>query len=135
MERKELVLPKYGRGFHLITDFLEGELDLSGVGVAHVFMLHTSAGLTVNEAADPDVRIDFETIFNKLVPEGDKDYVHTAEGLDDMPAHVKSSLVGCSVFLPFEDGKFVLGLWQGVFLCEFRNAERRRRVLVTLMKA
>lgn len=96
-------------------------------------ILHTSAGLTINENADPDVRVDFETIFNKLVPEGDPDYIHTMEGRDDMPAHVKAALVGSNLTVPVRGGRLLLGTWQGLYLCEFRNNGGARRVAVTVM--
>jgi secondary thiamine-phosphate synthase enzyme len=122
------------RGFHIITSELEAAIpDLSGiaVGLCHIMILHTSAGLTLNENADPDVRTDFATIFGSLVPENDRRYVHTLEGPDDMPAHVKSSLVGSAVTVPLRNGRFVLGTWQGIYLCEFRNRGGSRRVVVT----
>jgi secondary thiamine-phosphate synthase enzyme len=124
------------RGFHLITnEIVAGAPELADfeIGVVHVMILHTSAGLTINENADPDVRVDFETTFNKLVPEGDPDYVHTMEGLDDMPAHVKAALVGSSLTVPVHGGRLLLGTWQGLYLCEFRNNGGPRRVAVTVM--
>lgn len=129
-------LPPRRRGFHLITDeVVAGVPELADfeTGVVHVMILHTSAGLTINENADPDVRVDFETIFNKLVPEGDPDYVHTMEGLDDMPAHVKASLVGSTLTVPVHRGELLLGTWQGLYLCEFRNNGGPRRIAVTVM--
>ncbi len=123
------------RGFHLITDEIARsvpELSDYRTGMAHIMVLHTSAGITLNENADPDVRADFSTIMNSMVPEGDPRYVHTLEGPDDMPAHVKSSLVGSSVLLPLRDGRFVLGTWQGIYFCEFRNRGGTRRIAVTV---
>ena len=123
------------RGFHLITDeVVTGMPEIAEfeTGVAYVMIMHTSAGLTINENADPDVRVDFETIFNTLVPEGNPDYVHTLEGLDDMPAHVKASLVGGNLTIPVREGRLLLGTWQGLYLCEFRNNGGPRRLAVTI---
>lgn len=106
--------------------------DLPEKGLLHLFIKHTSAGLTINENADPTVRMDFETVFNQLVPEGLKQYVHTMEGLDDMPAHIKSTLVGQSVSIPITNGRLNLGTWQGIYLCEFRNHGGRRRLVATI---
>jgi len=131
--QKQISLPAFSRGFHLITDIIRQELPaLPETGLLNVFILHTSAGLTINENADPDVRTDYETIFNKLVPENDPDYVHTIEGPDDMPAHVKSTLAGSSVMIPISNGRLNLGTWQGVFLCEFRNRGGRRKLVLTV---
>lgn len=123
------------RGFHLVTREIEsGIAELGSVqkGLAHVMILHTSAGLTLNENADPDVRADFATIFDHLVPEGRPEYVHTYEGADDMPAHAKSALIGASVTIPVRSGRFLLGTWQGIYLCEFRNRGGERRIAVTI---
>ncbi len=129
----EIVLPPYPRGFHLITREVVSRLgELPETGLLHLLIKHTSAGLTINENADPSVRIDFETVFNRLVPEGGKDYVHTLEGPDDMPAHVKSSLVGHDVTIPITRGQLNLGTWQGIYLCEFRNRGGSRRLTATL---
>lgn len=131
-----ITLPEYRRGFHLITGIIEAELrkipDLPQSGLVNVFIQHTSAGLTINENADPSVRDDFETIMNRLVPENLRDYTHTLEGLDDMPAHVKASMMGSSVTIPLSGGRMALGTWQGVFLCEFRNHGGRRRLILTV---
>ena len=102
------------------------------MGFLQVFLLHTSASLTINENADPDVRVDFETAMNHAVPES-LPYVHTLEGPDDMPAHVKASMMGASVMIPVGDGKLKLGTWQGIYLCEHRNRGGSRSVVVTLM--
>lgn len=129
-----ITLPNYPRGFHLVTQQLIDQLgDLPNAGILHIIILHTSAGLTINENADPTVRVDFETILNQLVPEGSQQYIHTTEGLDDMPAHVKSSLVGHSVTIPISSGRLNLGIWQGVYLCEFRNAGGRRKLVATII--
>lgn len=132
--QKEITLPDHGRGFHLITDHIRTELvdELPERGILHLFLKHTSAGLTINENADPSVRDDFETIMNKLVPENDPDYTHTAEGPDDMPAHVKSTLCGNELSIPVSGGKMNLGTWQGIYLCEFRNHPGNRKLLATV---
>lgn len=133
--QKEITLRARGRGFHLVTDEILQqlpELATVKVGLLHVFIKHTSASLTVNENADPSVRSDFETCFNKLVPEGDPDYVHTDEGTDDLPAHIKSSLLGASVNIPVSGGSLRVGTWQGIYLCEHRNHGGTRRLVVTL---
>ena len=131
----QLTLPAFKRGFHLITDLVEQqltELHLFDVGLAHVFIKHTSAGLTINENADPTVRMDFESHFNKMVPENAPYYKHTLEGSDDMPAHIKSSLVGHSVTIPVTNGRFNLGTWQGLYLCEYRNYGGARKLVITI---
>ncbi len=134
VDQKEIILPSYGRGFHLISKIIENSLsDLPNAGLLQVFIKHTSAGLTINENADPSVRIDFETIFNKLVPEKSRDYIHIFEGDDDMPAHLKSSLTGQSVTIPIINGRLGLGTWQGIYLCEFRNRGGRRKLLLTVI--
>ena len=130
--QKEISLPAFSRGFHLITDIILKELDLPEVGLLNIFIKHTSAGLTINENADPTVRTDFEASFNHIVKENEPFYEHTLEGPDDMPAHIKSSLVGSSVTIPVSDGKLNLGTWQGVYLCEFRNNGGARKIVVTL---
>lgn len=130
----EIVLPAFPRGFHLITRLVEQQLGpLPEQGLVNLFIRHTSAGLTINENADPSVRVDFETIFNRLVPENDPSYTHTLEGADDMPAHVKSTLSGASVTIPVTDGRLGLGTWQGIYLCEFRNRGGARRILATVI--
>ena len=133
IQQFEIVLPEFRRGFHLITNLIEGQLtELPSTGMVNLFIQHTSAGLAINENADPTVRMDFETIFNKLVPEGRPEYMHDTEGDDDMPAHVKSSLTGHSLTIPIKNHRLKLGTWQGVYLCEFRNRGGRRRVVVTV---
>lgn len=134
--QKEITLPSFYRGFHLITDLIEeeiaSELNSISIGLAHIHIKHTSASLTINENADPTVREDFESSFNHIVKENEPFYKHTYEGSDDMPAHIKSSLLGNSVTLPITNGKFNLGTWQGVYLCEHRNYGGNRKVIVTL---
>ncbi|MEM6980381.1 MAG: secondary thiamine-phosphate synthase enzyme YjbQ [Planctomycetota bacterium] len=132
--QSELVLPAKPRGCHLVTDPISkasGPLSRVSIGVLHVFIQHTSAALTINENADPDVRADFETAMNHAVPET-LPYIHTLEGSDDMPAHVKSSMMGSSVSVPVGDGRLRLGTWQGIYLCEFRNHGGPRRLVLTL---
>jgi secondary thiamine-phosphate synthase enzyme len=133
IQQYEITLPAYERGFHLVTREIFSKLnDLPETGLVHIFIRHTSAGLAINENADPTVRMDFETVFNKLVPEGWK-YVHDDEGPDDMPAHIKATLTGSSVSVPLREGKPHLGTWQGIYLCEFRNDGARRKLTVTVI--
>jgi len=130
----ELSLPAYGRGFHLITrELMERLPDLPSEGILHLFIQHTSAGLTLNENADPTVRVDFESFFNQMVKENEPFVVHDIEGPDDMPAHVKSSLVGSSVSIPIHHHRLMLGTWQGIYLCEFRDAPHRRKIIATII--
>jgi len=127
-------LPAYSRGIHLVTDnILEQLPSLPQSGLLHLFIQHTSAGLTINENADPTVRLDFNEFFDRLVKEGQPWYRHTAEGLDDMPAHLKASLVGFSISVPIVNGRPNLGTWQGIYLCEFRNSGGARRVTATIV--
>jgi secondary thiamine-phosphate synthase enzyme len=129
----EILLPSFSRGYHLITNLIENNLpELPEKGIINIFVKHTSAGLTINENADSSVRVDFETVFNKLVPENSRDYIHTIEGPDDMPAHIKSSLVGQSLTIPITNKRLNLGIWQGIYLCEFRNRGGRRKLVITI---
>lgn len=133
--QKELRLKPYNRGFHLVTgQILRAipEIDLIQQGFLQVFIKHTSASLTINENADPTVRTDFESHMNKMVPENATYYIHTYEGADDMPAHIKASLVGCSVQIPITNGKLNLGIWQGIYLCEHRNSALGRDLVLTV---
>ena len=131
--QREIRLKAKSRGFHLITtEILSALPNLPKIGMVNLFIQHTSAGLTLNENADPSVRIDFETSFNKLAPENDPDYIHVFEGDDDMPAHIKSSLIGQSLTIPIENGRLALGTWQGIYLGEFRNKASERRLICTL---
>ena len=133
MITQKLLTIKKPRGFHLITSEVLKAIDtMPQSGLLNIFCQHTSAGLTINENCDPSVRQDFETVFNKLVPENDSDYIHTAEGPDDMPAHIKSSLTGASISIPIMDGKLALGTWQGIYFCEFRNHASTRKLLITI---
>jgi len=130
----KLTLPAFRRGFHLITDRVVAvvpELKSVQTGLLHVFILHTSASLTINENADPDVRVDLESSFNAIAPESFP-YVHTIEGPDDMPAHVKASLLGNSLTIPVANGRLVLGTWQGITLCEHRDQGGPRQLVLTL---
>lgn len=129
----EFLLPTYTRGFHLITEKVLNELPkLPETGLFHLFIKHTSAALTINENADPSVLVDFESIFNKLVPENLPFLTHTLEGPDDMPAHIKAALIGSSVQIPITDRQLNLGVWQGIYLCEFRNHAVRRKLVATI---
>lgn len=134
--QKQFSLTPKSRGFHLITrEILDHIPELSNIntGIAHVFIQHTSASLSVNENADPTVREDFETFFTRAIPEDISLYKHTLEGPDDMTSHIKSSLLGSSVSVPITDGRFNLGTWQGIYLCEHRNYGGARKLIVTLM--
>jgi secondary thiamine-phosphate synthase enzyme len=127
-------LPAMKRGFHLITDHILKHVDeLPATGLLHVFIMHTSAALTVNENADSDVRKDMESWIDRAVKENEPYYKHDTEGPDDMPAHIKSSLMGSSVSIPVSNGKLSLGTWQGIFLCEFRNQGGSRKLMITVM--
>ncbi|NDV45078.1 secondary thiamine-phosphate synthase enzyme YjbQ [Flagellimonas sediminis] len=132
--QKEIQLRPYKRGFHLITEtVLESlpEIGKIGTGMLQVFIKHTSASLTINENADPTVRKDFESHMNKMVPENAPYYVHNYEGPDDMPAHIKASLMGASVQIPITHGRSNMGIWQGIYLCEHRNHASGRRLVIT----
>ncbi|NBM54294.1 secondary thiamine-phosphate synthase enzyme YjbQ [Proteus vulgaris] len=133
--QKNIILNARPRGFHLITQALIQELSelrQYKIGIAHFFIQHTSASLTINENADPTVRSDFESFFNQSVKEDEDYYLHTYEGSDDMPAHIKSSLLGQSVTIPISQGELNLGTWQGIYLGEHRDRGGRRRIIVTL---
>lgn len=123
------------RGFHLITaEVLNAipQLREINAGMCQVFIQHTSASLAINENADPTVRTDFETYFNKLAPENDPDYIHNYEGPDDMPAHLKAAILGSSVLIPVRNGSFAFGTWQGIYLCEHRDAGGARDLVITI---
>ena len=133
--QKEIVLPPRPRGFHLITREVVGQMPEIGrfaIGLAHLFIRHTSAALALNENADPTVRADMEAYFNRLAPENAAYYRHTSEGPDDMPAHLKAVLLGSSLTIPISDGRLALGTWQGIYLCEHRDDGGLRRLVVTL---
>lgn len=130
----EIRLSGYSRGFHLITDLIEQKLpDLPEKGLVHLLLKHTSAGLTLNENADPSVRVDFESFINKLIPENHPVYTHVFEGSDDIPAHIKSSLFGAELTIPISKHRLNLGTWQGIYLCEFRNRGGSRNILATIV--
>lgn len=131
--QKELTLPPYKRGFHLITRLVTAQLPfLPDTGLLNILIKHTSAAITLNENADPTVRDDFERFLNVLVPENHPLYVHTDEGPDDMPAHLKASLIGSTLTIPVTNGRLNLGTWQGIYLCEFRNNGDPRRLVLTV---
>lgn len=133
--QKTLKLSPHGRGFHLIDAEVEAalpELAQLQVGLLHLFLQHTSASLSINENADPTVRTDLESHFNVMVPENAAYYEHTLEGPDDMPAHIKSSLLGNSLSIPISDGRLNLGTWQGIYLCEHRDRAGGRNLVLTL---
>ncbi len=132
--QQEITLNPKPRGFHLVTAEILGQLPkLPQTGLVNIFTKHTSCGLSINENYDPDVRADMETIFNRLVPEGRPEYVHTLEGDDDMPAHAKSTLSGVSLTIPITNGRLNLGTWQGIYFCEYRNYGGARKLVVTIM--
>ena len=128
----EIVLEPKTRGFHLITENVTDALP-SISGLVNVFIKHTSASLTINENADPSVRYDFETHFNKMVSEDENYFTHKDEGPDDMTSHIKSSILGSSVSFPMKDGIPQLGIWQGIYLCEHRNNASSRKIFITLI--
>jgi len=133
--QKEIRLKPRNRGFHLVTDEIVSqlpELREVKIGLLHVFIQHTSASLTINENADPTVRVDFESHFNHAVPEDQPYYRHKDEGSDDMPAHLKASLLGCSLSIPVSNGRLNMGIWQGIYLCEHRNHGGSRSLMLTL---
>ena len=130
--QKTIQLPPFAKGFHLITDKILREIPNVN-GIVQVFIQHTSASLTINENADPTVRMDFETFFNNLVSEDNSNFLHTNEGPDDMTSHIKSSLLGSSVSFPIKNGKPEWGLWQGIYLCEHRKNPRKRNLFITVI--
>ncbi len=133
--QRQIILKPKKRGFHLITDEVKvqlPELIQYSAGIAHLFIQHTSASLSINENTSSDVRTDLEFYFTKLVPENIDLYNHSSEGVDDMPAHIKSSILGASLSIPITKGKFNLGEWQGIYICEHRNRAVNRHIIVTL---
>ena len=134
MQQIEILLPAFNRGYHLITDIILKYLsELPTTGLLNIFIQHTSAGITINENFDSSVRKDFESFFNKLIPDGNPYFIHDSEGDDDMPAHLKASIIGQSVTIPIFNKKLNLGTWQGIYLCEFRNNGGRRKIVVTVI--
>ncbi len=133
IQQKEITLPAMRRGYHLITRLIEEKLpDLPEKGLLHILVKHTSAGISINENADPTVRTDFESFMNKMIPENDPVYIHTYEGADDMPAHLKSSVIGAEVTIPITAHRLNLGTWQGIYFCEFRDYGGSRRLVLTV---
>ena len=133
IQQYEIRLPAYPRGYHIITSQIMKQIpELPKTGLLNVFIHHTSAGLMINENADPSVLTDMENMFNHLVPENLPFLVHTMEGADDMPAHIKSALTGVSLTIPISEGRLKLCTWQGIFLCEFRNHGGQRKLTVTV---
>jgi len=133
--QKEITLPSFNRGFHIITDYI-----LDGIGpftvskgILHIFIKHTSASILINENSDPSVRDDFESFFNNIVPENQSYYTHISEGSDDLPAHVKSSIIGNHLTIPVSKNGLNLGIWQGIYLCEHRNQASNRQLVLTLV--
>ena len=134
IQQVEIILLPKSRGFHLVTSEITRQLPkLPKTGIINIFCKHTSCGLSINENADPDVRVDMETIFNRLVPENRPEYEHTLEGADDMPAHAKSTLSGVSLTIPFTNGRLNMGTWQGIYFCEYRNYGGARELVVTII--
>lgn len=133
IEQKEIRLPEFRRGFHLITNLISNELPkLPNKGLLHILIKHTSAGITINENADPSVRIDFESFIDELIPENHPIYTHIYEGDDDMPAHLKSSILGAELTIPITNGRLNLGTWQGIYLGEYRNHGGSRKLVLTI---
>jgi len=133
IRQKEISLPDFGKGFHLITRYIQQELpELPDQGMLNILIKHTSAAITLNENADPAVRDDFESFISRMVPENQPYYLHTLEGADDMPAHIKSSLFGAELTIPITNHRLNLGTWQGIYLCEFRNHGGRRKLVLTV---
>ncbi|MFP4525850.1 MAG: secondary thiamine-phosphate synthase enzyme YjbQ [Bacteroidales bacterium] len=133
IQQKEITLPSFRRGFHIVTnEIIKAIGELPETGLVNLFIKHTSAALTINENADPSVLSDFESFMKKLVPEQSDLYTHIMEGTDDMPAHIKTSLLGNSLTIPVTNSKLNLGTWQGIYLCEFRNSPHRRKLIITV---
>lgn len=134
VQQLEISLPPFKRGFHLITSHIGQHLkNLPEKGLLNILIKHTSASLTLNENADPSVRSDFEAYFDRLVKENENYYTHTLEGADDLPAHLKSSILGFSLNVPITNGCLNLGTWQGIYLCEFRNRGGSRNLVLTVI--
>ncbi len=133
IQQTEIILPPFKRGYHLITGLIEKHLPaLPEKGLLHILVKHTSAGITLNENADPTVRHDFESFINKMIPERDPAYIHTYEGDDDMPGHLKSSVIGAEITIPVTNHCLNLGTWQGIYFCEFRNFGGSRKIVLTV---
>ncbi|MBN1597588.1 MAG: YjbQ family protein [Bacteroidales bacterium] len=133
IRQKEINLHGYKRGYHLITDIIVNSFDsLPEKGMLNILVKHTSAGITINENADPSVRYDFRTFFDALIPENFSGFTHTLEGADDMPAHIKASVIGQSITIPITNHRLNLGTWQGIYFCEFRNHSGNRKLVLTI---
>ena len=134
MRQVEFYLPPLSRGYHIVTnEILTAIGSLPEIGILNVFIKHTSAAITINESADPDVLTDFESIFNHIVPENLPFLKHTIEGPDDMPAHIKAAMIGHSISVPISNHRLNLGTWQGIYLCEFRNRANSRKFVATII--
>ncbi|MDF1697784.1 MAG: secondary thiamine-phosphate synthase enzyme YjbQ [Saprospiraceae bacterium] len=135
MRQIEFSLPAFSRGYHVVTQQVIHALGpLPEMGMVHIFIKHTSAAITINESADPDVLTDFESIFNFLVPENLPFLKHTIEGPDDMPAHIKAAMIGNTISIPITNYRLNLGTWQGIYLCEFRNRANSRKLVATIIE-
>ncbi len=133
IQQTEIILSPLSRGYHLITSTIKDNLpELPEKGLLHILVKHTSAGITLNENADPSVRADFESFIDDMIPENHKLYTHTLEGSDDMPAHLKSSVIGSEITIPITNHRLNLGTWQGIYFCEFRNYGGKRRLVLTV---
>jgi secondary thiamine-phosphate synthase enzyme len=133
--QKQIILQGRKRGFHLVTEEILGQLDdlkQFEIGLAHFFIQHTSASLAINENADPSVRVDMEAFFNRAIPENEPYYTHILEGADDMPAHIKAVTMGSEITIPINNGKIILGVWQGIYLGEHRDYGGKRKIIATL---
>jgi secondary thiamine-phosphate synthase enzyme len=133
--QKQIILQGRKRGFHLVTEEILGQLDdlkQFEIGLAHFFIQHTSASLAINENADPSVRVDMEAFFNQAIPENEPYYTHILEGADDMPAHIKAVTIGSEITIPINNGKIILGVWQGIYLGEHRDYGGKRKIIATL---
>jgi len=135
MTQTKIILPKFDRGYHLITDIIYNKIGdkLPETGLLHLFIQHTSASIMINENFEDSVRTDLELAFNDIVKEDLPYYTHTTEGSDDMPAHIKSAMIGTDITIPITNGKLNLGQWQGVYICEFRNDAGNRKLIATIM--
>jgi len=133
IQQQEITLPHFRRGYHLITSIVEDHLPLlPEKGLLHILVKHTSAGISINENADPSVRTDFENFMNKMIPEDDPVYIHTYEGSDDIVGHLKSSVIGAELTIPITNHRLNLGTWQGIYFCEFRNYGGARKMVLTV---
>jgi len=133
ISQHEITLPVFRRGYHLITSLILKSIpELPEKGLLHILVKHSSAGITLNENADPSVRTDFESFMNKMIPENDPVYIHNDEGSDDMPAHLKSSVIGAEITVPITNHRLNLGTWQGIYFCEFRTYGGTRNLVITL---